>query len=149
MNVILMEKVKGLGAMGDVVSVKGGYARNFLVPTGKAKMATEGNVQAFEARRAELEAKAAADLANAQATHERMQGLVISIEAKAGDEGKLFGSIGTQDIVDALVGQGFTVERRQVQMPEGALRLVGTYELVIALHADVNASITVDVKAAA
>jgi len=147
MNVILMEKVKGLGAMGDVVSVKGGYARNFLVPTGKAKMATAANVEAFEARRADLEAKAAADLAAAQATHERMQGLVVSIEAKAGDEGKLFGSVGTQDVVDALAAQGFAVERRQVQMPEGAIRLVGTYELVVGLHADVNATITVDVKA--
>jgi large subunit ribosomal protein L9 len=147
MNVILMEKVKGLGAMGDVVSVKGGYARNFLVPTGKAKMATAANVEAFETRRAELEAKAAADLAAAQATHERMQGLVVSIEAKAGDEGKLFGSVGTQDVVHALAAQGFAVERRQVQMPEGAIRLVGTYELVVSLHADVNATITVDVKA--
>jgi large subunit ribosomal protein L9 len=148
MNVILMEKVKGLGTMGDVVSVKSGYARNFLVPTGKARMATEGNLQAFETRRAELEAKAAADLAAAQATHETMQGLVVSIGAKAGDEGKLFGSVGTQDVVDALATLGFTVERRQVQMPDGAIRVVGTYELVIALHAEVDATITVDVKAA-
>jgi len=148
MNVILMEKVKGLGTMGDVVSVKSGYARNFLVPQGKARMATEGNLQAFEARRAELEAKAAADLAAAQATHEKMQGLVVSIGAKAGDEGKLFGSVGTQDVVDALATLGFAVERRQVQMPDGAIRVVGTYELVIALHAEVDATITVDVKAA-
>lgn len=148
MNVILMEKVKGLGAMGDVVAVKSGYARNFLVPKGKARVATEGNLQAFEARRAELEAKAAADLAAAQATHEKMQGLVVSIGAKAGDEGKLFGSVGTQDVVDALAALGFAVERRQVQMPDGAVRVVGTYELVIALHAEVDATITVDVKAA-
>jgi large subunit ribosomal protein L9 len=148
MNVILMEKVKGLGTMGDVVSVKSGYARNFLVPTGKARMATEGNLQAFEARRAELEAKSAADLAAAQATHEKMQGLVVSVGAKAGDEGKLFGSVGTQDVVDALATLGFAVERRQVQMPDGAIRVVGTYELVIALHADVDATITLDVKAA-
>jgi large subunit ribosomal protein L9 len=148
MNVILMEKVKGLGAMGDVVTVKSGYARNFLVPKGKARVATEGNLQAFEARRAELEAKAAADLATAQATHEKMQGLVVSIGTKAGDEGKLFGSVGTQDVVDALATLGFAVERRQVQMPDGAIRVVGTYELVIALHAEVDATITVDVKAA-
>ncbi len=148
MNVILMEKVKGLGTMGDVVSVKSGYARNFLVPTGKARMATEGNLQAFEARRAELEAKSAADLAAAQATHEKMQGLVVSVDAKAGDEGKLFGSVGTQDVVDALATLGFAVERRQVQMPDGAIRVIGTYELVIALHADVDATITLDVKAA-
>ena len=94
MNVILMEKVKGLGAMGDVVSVKGGYARNFLIPNGKAKMATAANVEVFEARRAELEAAAAQALADAQALHEKMQGLVVVIEAKAGDEGKLFGSVG-------------------------------------------------------
>ncbi|MCI4410994.1 MAG: 50S ribosomal protein L9 [Thiotrichales bacterium] len=148
MNVILMEKVKGLGAMGDVVSVKGGYARNFLIPNGKAKMATEGNIQVFEARRAELEAAAAVALSAAQALHEKMQGLVVAITAKAGDEGKLFGSVGTQDVVDALATQGFAVERRQVQMPDGAIRVVGTYELTLALHADVNATITVDVKAA-
>jgi large subunit ribosomal protein L9 len=148
MNVILMEKVKGLGAMGDVVSVKGGYARNFLIPNGKAKMATAANVEVFEARRADLEAAAAQALADAQALHEKMQGLVVVIEAKAGDEGKLFGSVGTQDVVDALATQGFTVERRQVQMPDGAIRVVGTFELTLALHADVNATITVDVKAA-
>ncbi|MBD3766417.1 MAG: 50S ribosomal protein L9 [Gammaproteobacteria bacterium] len=148
MNVILMEKVKGLGAMGDVVSVKGGYARNFLIPNGKAKMATAANVEVFEARRAELEAAAAQALADAQALHEKMQGLVAVIEAKAGDEGKLFGSVGTQDVVDALATQGFTVERRQVQMPNGAIRVVGTFELTLALHADVNTTITVDVKAA-
>lgn len=148
MNVILMEKVKGLGAMGDVVSVKGGYARNFLIPNGKAKMATAANVEVFEARRAELEAAAAQALADAQALHEKMQGLVVVIEAKAGDEGKLFGSVGTQDVVDALATQGFTVERRQVQMPDGAIRVVGTFELTLALHADVNATITVDVKSA-
>jgi large subunit ribosomal protein L9 len=148
MNVILMEKVKGLGAMGDVVSVKGGYARNFLIPNGKAKMATAANVEVFEARRADLEAAAAQALADAQALHEKMQGLVVVIEAKAGDEGKLFGSVGTQDVVDALATQGFTVERRQVQMPDGAIRVVGTFELTVALHADVNATITVDVKAA-
>lgn len=148
MNVILMEKVKGLGAMGDVVSVKGGYARNFLIPNGKAKMATAANVEVFEARRAELEAAAAQALADAQALHEKMQGLVVVIEAKAGDEGKLFGSVGTQDVVDALATQGFTVERRQVQMPDGAIRVVGTFELTLALHADVNVTITVDVKAA-
>jgi large subunit ribosomal protein L9 len=134
--------------MGDVVSVKGGYARNFLIPNGKAKMATAANVEVFEARRADLEAAAAQALADAQALHEKMQGLVVVIEAKAGDEGKLFGSVGTQDVVDALATQGFTVERRQVQMPDGAIRVVGTFELTVALHADVNATITVDVKAA-
>lgn len=147
MNVILLEKVKGLGAMGDIVSVKGGYARNFLVPTGKAKMATPDNVATFEARRAELEAQAVANLTNAQQLHEKMQGLVVSVEAKAGDEGKLFGSIGTQDVVDALSTLGYQVERRQVQMPNGAIRTVGTFELVISLHPEVDSTITLDIKA--
>lgn len=148
MNVILLEKVKGLGAMGDIVSVKGGYARNFLVPNRKAKMATADNVKKFEAERAELEAQAAAALAEAQQLHEKMQGLVVSIEAKAGDEGKLFGSVGTQDVVDALAVLGFKVERRDVQMPNGAIRTVGTYELVVSLHAEVDSTITLDIKAA-
>ena len=148
MNVILLEKVKGLGAMGDIVSVKGGYARNFLVPNRKAKMATADNVKKFEAERAELEAQAAAALAEAQQLHEKMQGLVVSIEAKAGDEGKLFGSVGTQDVVDALAVLGFKVERRDVQMPNGAIRTVATYELVVSLHAEVDSTITLDIKAA-
>ncbi len=147
MNVILLEKVQNLGGLGDQVAVKAGYARNFLIPQGKAKPATKDNVAAFEARRAELEKLAAEALAAAQAVYEKMNGMVVSIEASAGDEGKLFGSIGTQDIADALKTSGFEIERRHVRMPEGVLRHIGTFEIDIQLHTDVVASINVEVKA--
>ncbi|QCU90117.1 50S ribosomal protein L9 [Thiomicrorhabdus sediminis] len=149
MNVILLEKVQNLGSLGDQVSVKSGYARNFLIPQGKAKAATKENLAEFEAMRAELEKAAAAELAVAQGIYENLNGQVISIESVAGDEGKLFGSVGTQDISDALKAAGFEVERRNVRMPEGALRHTGTYEIDVQLHTDVVASITVEVKAAA
>ncbi len=147
MNVILLEKVQNLGQLGDQVSVKAGFARNFLIPQGKAKAATKENVAEFEKVRAELEKEAAAQLAVAEGVYENLNGQVIAIEAVAGDEGKLFGSIGTQDISDALAAAGFEVARRDVRMPEGALRHVGTYEIDVQLHTDVVASITVDVKA--
>lgn len=147
MNVILLEKVQNLGGLGDQVTVKSGYARNFLIPQGKAKPATKDNVAEFEARRVELEKQAAELLAQAQAVYEKMNGLVISIEASAGEEGKLFGSIGTQDIADALKASGFELERRHVRMPEGVLRHTGTFEIDVQLHSDVVASITVEVKA--
>ncbi|MDX1352243.1 MAG: 50S ribosomal protein L9 [Thiomicrorhabdus sp.] len=149
MNVILLEKVQNLGSLGDQVSVKSGYARNFLIPQGKAKAATKENVAEFEKIRADLEKAAAAELAVAQGVYENLNGQVVTIESVAGDEGKLFGSVGTQDIADALQASGFTVERRDVRMPEGALRHVGTYEIDIQLHTDVVASITVEVKATA
>ncbi|MBN2647589.1 MAG: 50S ribosomal protein L9 [Thiotrichales bacterium] len=148
MNVILLEKVKNLGTLGDQVSVKSGYARNFLIPQGKAKAATKDNVAEFEARRADLEKAAAAQLSVAQGVYENLNGQVITVEAVSGDEGKLFGSVGTQDIADALNAAGFVVERRDVRMPEGALRFVGTYEIDVQLHTDVVATITVEVKAA-
>ncbi|CAN8140470.1 50S ribosomal protein L9 [Thiomicrorhabdus sp. 6S2-11] len=147
MNVILLEKVQNLGNLGDQVAVKSGFARNFLIPQGKAQAATEANVAEFEARRAELEKAAAAELAVAQGVYENLNGQVFTIEAVAGDEGKLFGSVGTQDIADALKAAGFDVERRDVRMPEGALRFVGTFEIDVQLHTDVVATITVDVKA--
>jgi len=147
MNVILLEKVQNLGNLGDQVSVKAGYARNFLIPQKKAQPATKDNLAAFEARRAELEQAAAEALANAQAIYEKMNGLVLAIESVAGDEGKLFGSIGTQDIADAAAAAGFEIARKAVRMPEGVLRHVGTYEIDVQLHSDVIASITVEVKA--
>lgn len=147
MNVILLEKVQNLGSLGDQVSVKSGYARNFLIPQGKAKAATKDNVAEFEAMRAELEKAAAAELAVAQGIYENLNGQVVTIESVAGDEGKLFGSVGTQDIADALKAAGFAVERRDVRMPEGALRHVGIYEIDVQLHTDVVASITVEIKA--
>lgn len=146
MNVIMLEKVQNLGNLGEQVSVKAGYARNFLIPQGKAKPATKENLEEFEARRAELEKLAAEALASAEAVFENMSGLVITIEAVCGDEGKLFGSIGTQDIAEALNSADFDVERKAIRMPEGVLRHVGTYEIDIQLHTDVVASITVDVK---
>ncbi|HEY9017555.1 50S ribosomal protein L9 [Thiomicrospira sp.] len=149
MNVILLEKVQNLGGLGDQVAVKAGYARNFLIPQGKAKPATKDNVAEFEARRAELEKQAAELLAQAQAVYEKMNGMVVTVEASAGEEGKLFGSIGTQDIADALKVSGFDIERRYVRMPEGPLRNTGTFEIDVQLHTDVIASINVEVKAGA
>jgi large subunit ribosomal protein L9 len=148
MNVILLEKVQNVGSLGDQVSVKSGYARNFLIPQGKAKPATKENIAEFEAKKAELEKIAAEELAVAQTVYEKMNGTVVSIEAVTGDEGKLFGSVGTADIADALNSLGFTVERKNVRMPDGALGFVGTYELEIELHIDVVAEVTVEVKAA-
>lgn len=148
MNVILLERVQNVGNLGEQVSVKAGYARNFLIPQGKAQPATKVNLEAFEARRAELEKAAAEELAAAQAIYENMNGTVVSIESVAGDEGKLFGSIGTADIADALNSAGFAIERKSVRMPDGALRHVGTFEIDIELHHEVIVAITVEVKAA-
>lgn len=147
MNVILLEKVQNLGSLGDQVTVKSGYARNFLIPQGKAKPATKENLAEFEARRVELEKQAAEALAAAQAIYEKMNGMVVTVEASAGEEGKLFGSIGTQDIADALKASGFDVERRHVRLPEGVLRHTGTFEIDVQLHTDVVAEITIEVKA--
>ncbi|UQB43113.1 50S ribosomal protein L9 [Thiomicrospira microaerophila] len=147
MNVILLEKVQNLGSLGDQVTVKSGYARNFLIPQGKAKPATKENVAEFEARRVELEKQAAEALAAAQAVYEKMNGMVVTVEASAGEEGKLFGSIGTQDIADALKASGFDIERRHVRLPEGVLRHTGTFEIDVQLHTDVVAEITIEVKA--
>jgi large subunit ribosomal protein L9 len=147
MNIILLEKVQNLGNLGEQVSVRSGYARNFLIPQGKAQPATKDNLEVFEARRAELEKQAAEVLAKSQEVYETINGIVVSIEATAGEEGKLFGSIGTNDIADALVAANHNVERKQIRMPDGLLRFVGTYEIDIQLHLDVVASITVEVKA--
>lgn len=149
MNIILLEKIANLGGLGDQVTVKSGYARNYLIPQGKAKAATKENIAEFEARRAELEKQAAEKLAAAQALYEKLNGFVVTIEASAGDEGKLFGSVGTQDIADALVASGFEVERRSVRLPDGALRNTGTFEIDVQLHAEVLAVINLEIKAAA
>ncbi len=145
MQVILMEKVANLGGLGDVVKVKDGFARNFLIPHGKAKRATEANLKAFEARRAELEKAQAEQLAQAQARAAKLEGLMIQITQKAGVDGRLFGSVTNYDIVEALNKQGIEVERAQVRMPQGPLKQVGDYPLQIALHTDVVATITVSV----
>jgi len=145
MQVILMEKVANLGNLGDVVKVKDGYARNFLLPQGKAKRATEDNLKAFEVRRAELEKAQAAALAQAQERGAKLEGLVLKIPQKAGVDGRLFGSVTNYDIVEALKTQGVEVERANVRMPAGALKQVGEYPLQIALHTDVVVTVTVSV----
>ena len=145
MQVILMEKLANLGNLGDVVKVKDGYARNYLIPQGKAKRATEENLKTFEVRRAELEKVQAAALAQAQERGAKLDGLTLKMVQKAGVDGKLFGSVTNHDIVDALKAQGLEVERSQIRMPDGSLKLVGEYPLQIALHTDVVVTITVAV----
>ncbi len=145
MQVILMEKLANLGNLSDVVKVKDGYARNYLIPQGKAKRATEENLKVFEARRAELEKAQAAALAQAQERGARLDGQTLKITQKAGVDGRLFGSVTNYDIVDALKAAGHEVERSQVRMPAGALKQIGEYPLQIALHTDVVVTITVSV----
>ena len=145
MQVILMEKVANLGNLGEVVKVKDGYARNFLIPTGKAKRATDSNLKVFEAKRAELEKAQAEQLSQAQERGVKLEGLMVQIAQKAGVDGRLFGSVTNYDIVDALKKQGFEVERAQVRMPGGPIKQVGDTQIVVALHADVLATITVSV----
>jgi large subunit ribosomal protein L9 len=140
-----MEKLANLGDLGDVVKVKDGYARNFLIPQGKAKRATEANLKVFEARRAELEKAQAAALEQAKARGAKLDGLVLKITQKAGVDGKLFGSVTNYDLVDALKAQGHEVERAQVRMPTGALKQAGEFPIQIALHTDVVVTITVSV----
>lgn len=147
MNVILLEKIANLGDLGDQVSVKAGFGRNFLIPTGKAVPATAANIADFEQRRAELQAAADARLAEAQARAEQLDELKVSIAANAGDEGKLFGSIGTNDIADALAAAGVEVDKSEIRLPHGAFREVGEYEVAIQLHSDVDVTITVIVVA--
>ncbi len=145
MQIILMEKVINVGQLGDVVKVKNGYARNFLIPQGKAKRATAANMVEFEARRAEHEAADRAKLAEAQARGEKLAGLTVQVVQKAGVDGKLFGSVTNADIVAALAAQGFEVEKVQVRMPAGHLKQVGDHPVSIALHTDVAVDITVSV----
>ena len=143
MEVILLEKIDNLGGLGDKVRVRPGYARNYLLPQGKAKFATPENIAEFEARRAELERAAAEALAAAETRRESLAGMVIEMKAKAGSEGKLFGSIGPGDIADAVTARGVELEKREVRLPEGPLRQVGEYEIELHLHADVNADIRI------
>lgn len=138
MQVILLEKVENLGSLGDKVNVRNGYGRNFLIPEGKAAPATEANLAKFEVRRAELEKAAAEALAAAQARAEKIAATPVSIARKVGDENKLFGSVGTGDIAEALTAAGVAVERHEVRMPTGAIRAAGDFEVELHLHADVN-----------
>jgi large subunit ribosomal protein L9 len=145
MQVILMEKVVNLGNLGDVVKVRDGFARNYLIPQGKAKRATPDNLKAFESRRAELEKAQADSLAKAQERAAKLEGLMVQVTQKAGVDGRLFGSVGNYDIVEALGKQGIEIERSQVRMPQGPLKQVGDYPIQVVLHSDVVATITVSV----
>lgn len=147
MQVILLEKVGKLGDLGDQVNVKAGYGRNYLIPFGKAVPATESNVAEFETRRAELEAAAAERKGAAEARAEKLAELSVTIEANAGEEGKLFGSIGTRDIAEAITAAGVEVEKSEVRLPEGVIRELGEYEIAIQLHSDVTATIALSVTA--
>ncbi len=148
MEIILLEKVDNVGGIGDRVRVKSGYARNYLIPHGKATLATAANIAKFESRRAELEAKAAAELAAAQARAKKLEGLVLKIEMQAGAEGKLFGSVGTVDIAEEIGKRGVSVERSEIRLPDGPLRLIGEHQIELHLHTDVNVGITVVIEAA-
>ena len=139
MEVILFEKIDRLGSIGDLVNVKSGFARNFLLPQGKAKVATDANKAEIESRRAELETQAADTLASAEKRRDQIEAMTIEITAKSGTEGKLFGSIGNMDISAALVEAGVEVEKREVRLPDGPIRQAGEYEITLHLHTDVDA----------
>ena len=145
MQIILLEKITNVGNLGDVVKVKNGFARNYLIPQGKAKRATPENLKLIEARRAELEAAAGAKLAAAQSVAEKLEGIAIRVTQKAGVDGRLFGSVTNVDIVDALKAQGIEIEKAMIRMPEGPLKHVGEFALTVAPHTDLVAHITVTV----
>ena len=145
MQVILLEKVGKLGNLGDVVKVKDGFARNFLIPQGKAKRATPANLKLIEEKRAELERAAGEKLAAAQADAQKLEGLTVQITQKAGVDGRLFGSVGTVDVVEALKGHGIAVEKSAIRLPSGPLKHVGDHPVTVQLHTDVVAHITVGV----
>ncbi|MBC8210186.1 MAG: 50S ribosomal protein L9 [Gammaproteobacteria bacterium] len=149
MEIILLENIENLGALGDKVNVKAGFARNYLLPKGKGKPATAANLEAFEKQRAELEKIAAAALAAAEARKAAIEALgTVQITAKIGSEGKLFGSIGTADIADALEVMGGAVEKREIRLPEGSLRMTGEHEVDIHLYTDVDVTIIVNITGA-
>ena len=143
MQIILMDTVVNLGKLGDVVKVKDGYARNFLIPTRRARRATQANMDAFAVQKAELERVAAEKLAEAQARAAKLEGCSVTVSQKAGVDGRLFGSISTSDIADALVKQGHEVVKNEVRMPEGPLKAIGEFPVVLGLLHDVVANITV------
>jgi large subunit ribosomal protein L9 len=145
MQVILLEKVVNLGNLGEVVRVKDGYARNFLIPQRLARRATSNAVAEFEAKRAELEKAAAQKLAAAQAQGEKLNGLTVQISQKAGVDGRLFGSVTNFDIAEALTKQGFPVEKAQIRMPQGPIKMVGEHLVSVALHTDVAVDVTIAV----
>ena len=145
MQVILLEKIDNVGSLGDLVEVKSGFARNFLLPQGKAEMATASNVEAFESRRAELEAQQAEQLQSARRRAAGLEDVIVTVTSRAGTEGKLFGSIGTEEIRVALESAGHEVEKKEIRLPEGPLRNVGEFPVNLHLHGDVDVEITVEV----
>jgi large subunit ribosomal protein L9 len=147
MQIILLEKVANLGQLGDIVKVRDGYARNFLIPTGKAKRATEANIAQFQQRRTDLEKAQNEVLATAQEKAGKVEGLLIQVRQKAGVDGRLFGSVTNSDIAEALKAQGFEVTKGAVRLPQGPLKHVGDYDITLDLHADVKAQIKVSVLA--
>ena len=147
MDVILLQKVANLGQIGDRVKVKSGYARNYLVPTGRATMATAANIAKFEAQRAELEKRAQDELAAAQGRAETLGGFKLELRAKAGAEGKLFGSIGTADIAEAATAAGHPLSRSEVRLPAGPIRIAGEHQVQLHLHTDVDVTLAVTIVA--
>lgn len=145
MNVILLERLSNLGDIGDEVAVKAGFARNFLIPQGKAVRASEDNRSVFEGRRAELEAAANEQLGIAQARAAKLEGLALTLVVKAGEEGKLYGSVGTQDIADKVTEEAIEVAKAEIRLPEGVIRSIGEFEIDIQLHSDVTVAIAVSV----
>ncbi len=145
MEIILLEKVRNLGNLGDQVNVKSGYGRNFLLPHGKAVIANAANKAAFETRRAELEKNQMVTLEQAKARAAKLDGLTVQIAGKVGEEGKLFGSVGTADIAEAVAKQGFELDRSEIHLPAGPLKAVGDFEIPVSLHAEVNIKIIVSV----
>ena len=145
MEVILLDRIENLGGIGDRVRVKPGYGRNYLIPQGKATLATPENIARFESIRAELEKKAAKELTDAAARAEVLKDLTLTLHDKVGAEGKLFGSIGTHDVAEAATAQGYPVERSEVRLPEGPIKLAGEHQVALHLHTDVDVSITVNV----
>lgn len=145
MQIILREKIRRLGALGELVNVKPGYARNFLIPGGKALMATKSNLERFEAQRAELEKTAAESFHAAEARVEKLKALTIIVKASSGEGGKLFGSVGTRDIAEAISKSGVEVHKHEVRMPNGVIRQVGEYEIDLHFHTDVNTLVKVNV----
>ena len=145
MQIILMDKVVNLGSLGDVVKVKDGYARNFLIPTGRARRATQANIDAFAVQKIELERVASAKLAEAQARATKLEGYTVQISQPAGIDGRLFGSVTNADIAEALTSAGLEVAKSEVRLPDGPLKTVGDYPIVLGLYHDVTATITVSV----
>jgi large subunit ribosomal protein L9 len=148
MEIILLEKIAKLGNLGDKVTVKPGYGRNYLIPKGKAVRASAAKLAEFEQRRAELEQKAAAELATAQARAETLSGLVVTITQKAGEEGRLYGSVTAKDIADAVTGAGVQLDKHEIRLPNGPIRHVGDYEIRLHLHADLDGVLSLKVAGA-